>query len=1320
MKKSVRFLAFAVIAGSIFSMTACGEEEVVQQPEHKHTYATEWSKDATMHWHAGTCEHTDEMKDVSGHVDENKDGTCDVCLYDGGHVHTYKDTYSYDALNHWYDSDCYHAVKDGVEAHVADSLGYCKCGYKVGDPDLTTVGKAVALGVSQESLVNGGTVTKTTVDGNGTRTENGSFDIGDDYFHQLNYYNNRGSWSVEEYWYGKVNGNVIPFERQGNDVIFHNYDIENEVVNGWFFDGNENGNNTGKCYGVADYVESLYEVATVDAMDGTLVESVVDGVYSFQFDVYHSDSSNNISSIAVDFTLGETYFIETVNVTAEQWYYAVDSDGDGVYEKPAGAPDSKVEYVIAQRTGDAVVKAFDPAEKVLSNFDLYSGDEKVEDTITLTAGTQASFGMKDLAPESATDLAYEKFTVEGKNVDTQESITIGMLSGNYMVGVLKGSKKVNFNFKVAGTYEVTVSSLAFSKTYTVVVDYADVTSINTTVNGVNATTGATFVDETFTFGTAVNAYAENLATAEFVSVPEDSTLIPEDIRYNESTGMFLFMPDVAGEYVIKVTAKNNATVSATLTVTVSEKPSVGSLFNGTWAGTTTFLGLGVEAVFTPDATPVDGAQFSGSVVVTVDENNDGVAGGTYKYVYSNNEFKLYEADGTTAVSGYKFWVELNADMTMHAVYNTFDKGALVQQASSGGDEPVVGENTLANTTWSATTSFISAVVTAEFGEDTVVVTSSVKDTPGGTYSYTYDGTTFAIYEEGTTTAVSGYKWWVKVEGGVVYAIYNEQDKGALVKQEGTTGGDEGGEDVFEGTGADNDPYVITEVPVDFDVKCDNKVWYKYTATANASLTITADSNDYWAQVTASNVSGDYAASDENCEPLTFNVEEGVTYTIMLFTWSEVPGEYGVSITVGEYTGDEGGEDPVLPPEPQPSYVELGEGDNEIVVTADDITNEVIAAEFMVWVTATYTFTFDEDTMFAIVYNYDDFTMEIGRGIVYLEEFTRYSIRIYVGGVEVADTYNLTISYEAPAQLELGENEITVTDDDITAEAMEFVFNSADAGDYEFTANDENIQFQIWKDGVLYMRGGQAALEAYSEYTIVVIVVNATAGEYTISIAYNAPAGSYDNPEAIEELPTTVSFTLSNPGYELHFYELTLTEATDIVITFANTDSWVQIDGESEQIAYEYSQTEYNYSLQAGTYLIGLGTWDGTPVETVSVTIAVKSADEGGEEGGDATLTDVKTWVGANGSGRAMKVTIDYDNKIVKITRATMSGNKLEVSDGAIEATYNYTFDGTDYSFEFVSISSPDTNNKVITLDATGTPVSVVWGSATYTDFVLQA
>ena len=62
---------------------------------HEHTFASEWSKDDENHWHAATCEHTEEVSDKSAHTfndgeittqptyaeDGIKTFTCTVCGY---------------------------------------------------------------------------------------------------------------------------------------------------------------------------------------------------------------------------------------------------------------------------------------------------------------------------------------------------------------------------------------------------------------------------------------------------------------------------------------------------------------------------------------------------------------------------------------------------------------------------------------------------------------------------------------------------------------------------------------------------------------------------------------------------------------------------------------------------------------------------------------------------------------------------------------------------------------------------------------------------------------------------------------------------------------------------------------------------------------------------------------------------------------------------------------------------------------------------------------------------------------------------------------
>ena len=77
------------------SCTVCGYTvpEVIEKLEHKHKFATDWTKDETHHWYAATCEHTTEVSEKAEHSfgdwtvtkeatcteEGSKAGVCEVC-----------------------------------------------------------------------------------------------------------------------------------------------------------------------------------------------------------------------------------------------------------------------------------------------------------------------------------------------------------------------------------------------------------------------------------------------------------------------------------------------------------------------------------------------------------------------------------------------------------------------------------------------------------------------------------------------------------------------------------------------------------------------------------------------------------------------------------------------------------------------------------------------------------------------------------------------------------------------------------------------------------------------------------------------------------------------------------------------------------------------------------------------------------------------------------------------------------------------------------------------------------------------------------------
>ena len=107
------------------------EEKPEEKPEtptpapHTHTFATEWSSDKEEHWHAASCEHTEVVKDLAPHADDGNDGVCDTCgitYYTpvAPHEHSYSTEWTTDGENHWHAASCEHTEEIADLAPHAD------------------------------------------------------------------------------------------------------------------------------------------------------------------------------------------------------------------------------------------------------------------------------------------------------------------------------------------------------------------------------------------------------------------------------------------------------------------------------------------------------------------------------------------------------------------------------------------------------------------------------------------------------------------------------------------------------------------------------------------------------------------------------------------------------------------------------------------------------------------------------------------------------------------------------------------------------------------------------------------------------------------------------------------------------------------------------------------------------------------------------------------------------------------------------------------------------------------------------------------------
>ena len=103
-------------------------------PSHVHTFAEAWEKDDLYHWHAATCEHTDEVSEKAAHT--YVDGACSVCGKEQPDEqeeeicrHTFSDEWTSDKIYHWHAATCEHTeeIKDrGAHTYVDGVCSTCQ------------------------------------------------------------------------------------------------------------------------------------------------------------------------------------------------------------------------------------------------------------------------------------------------------------------------------------------------------------------------------------------------------------------------------------------------------------------------------------------------------------------------------------------------------------------------------------------------------------------------------------------------------------------------------------------------------------------------------------------------------------------------------------------------------------------------------------------------------------------------------------------------------------------------------------------------------------------------------------------------------------------------------------------------------------------------------------------------------------------------------------------------------------------------------------------------------------------------------------------
>ena len=687
----------AVIMAVCMMFAACAQEQA-PAPEHNHTFdSTKWASDATMHWHAANCEHTTEKTDIQGHIDENIDGVCDVCAYAASHTHTFEEKWNYDATNHWHASTCFHNVTSDTAAHTADEMGFCTvCGYKVSDPVVDTVEKAIDLGVAQKDTV-----------------KHGSIFTSED--HEINYEFRNGYLYVKEgtteYFYSlTADGQVFAAIRANawgestvsRDVLASEDNLKGAVIPNAFI------NNEIQFYGAEDLVSYLYDMASVDNLNGDFTESVTDGVYAFSFGYYID--SYGLYQISVEFTLDETtYAIASVNLKSthyamENVEIATEAAGDlpATYAPKADAEATYV-YTVTINQGIDAENPFNPVDMLATNFDLVDEEGNIlPNTIEIGRKEDVTVYIGNLFPNTAM-VEFILMEVSGENVNLEWS------DPNWKNGLsaypYDGYIQLSSSAAIGTTYTLSVSVNGTVKTYTITVVEPTPTYI---VGGVlgeeygnTIMTPTTELEMTAGDKNTIGAYLEKEAGEILVTVSPETALdetkfstfnVWDDMVGTVYGTAYDLSALPAGEYTFTFTSSVNAELTTSILVIVNEQAAPPSQDEGNYI---TPSGSGIQTdpfIITNSgeykANVVDGAYVyfafeateSGTINFEFTCDNGYLQAGTWSFMLCD----LQTTDSLTA--------SINAGQYFFMKVKTYDYGSgeitfniTVPGATEGGD-----------------------------------------------------------------------------------------------------------------------------------------------------------------------------------------------------------------------------------------------------------------------------------------------------------------------------------------------------------------------------------------------------------------------------------------------------------------------------------------------------------------------------------------------------------------------------------------------------------------------------------------------------------
>lgn len=286
--------------------------------DHTHTYQAEaeWTSNENQHWHAATCGHNVDSLNAADHVDENNDGVCDVCAYTPNHTHIFSQSWNTDGENHWHVALCEHDVISDKAAHTANAAGFCSiCGVRMENQTIQTVADALTAAKLQETVVYAGVLEAVAHYSWGDEINTVNFEKNGHYLWMSDTANDM------EYMYTLIDADTICALQTSWGETTRNNSATVEWMDGYGLNLLDS-NPEGMAYGIVNLVIQLHDLA-VENENYDFAETVgEDGTYSFTFGKkLEYFGSEVLYVITVSFTLDEeTVAMTSATVSAVRYY----------------------------------------------------------------------------------------------------------------------------------------------------------------------------------------------------------------------------------------------------------------------------------------------------------------------------------------------------------------------------------------------------------------------------------------------------------------------------------------------------------------------------------------------------------------------------------------------------------------------------------------------------------------------------------------------------------------------------------------------------------------------------------------------------------------------------------------------------------------------------------------------------------------------------------------------------------------------------------------------------------------------------------------